>query len=107
RLVMMHLFRPKASHMHRCLVLSATVVVAAPLCCGCSSSTKPSSANIAVTTVSAAKPPGPNRVHGKANVIGADGEEIPFTLELPAGWTWSDGQAEKVVSAPQTIMLSV
>ncbi len=92
--------------MHRSLVLSAAAVVTIQVCCGCSSRAKPPETQIAVTPVSAAKPPGPKLVHGKATA-GRDGAEIPFTLELPPGWTWSDGQAEKVISASQTIVLSL
>ena len=99
--------RLRANYMHRCLQLSLVAVIAIQFCCGCGSSTKPSAANVAITTVSATKPPGPNRVHGKANVVGVADGEIPFTLELPPGWTWSDGQAEKIISAPLTIVLSL
>src|SRR5439155_23781334 len=95
------------------LSLSIIAVVTLELCCGCSSSTNspsstnPPSADIAVTAVSAAKPPDPILVHGNVNVLGGTGGEIPFTLELPPGWTWSDGQAEKILSTAQTIIVSL
>jgi len=41
------------------------------------------------------------------NVLGGTGGEIPFTLELPPGWTWSDGQAERIISASQTVVLAL
>jgi len=89
--------------MHRLVVVTVITIVTAPLCCGCSRSTKPQ-ADIAVTTVSVAKPPAPSLVHGKA-FIGADGQEVPFTLVLPPAWTWSGVQADKTVTVPVTSSL--
>jgi hypothetical protein len=97
----------RVNRMHRSLVLFAVAVATIQPCCGCGSSKKPPESRVEVTTVSAPRPPSPKLVHGKANVVGATGEEIPFTLELPPGWTWSDGQAEKVVGTAQTIILSL
>src|SRR5438309_1970165 len=97
----------RANRMHRCLALSAVAVVTIQLCCGCSSRAKPPEAKVDVTPVSAAKLPAPNLVHGKVNIAGSDSAEIPFTLELPQGWAWSDGQAEKIISTPLTVILSL
>jgi hypothetical protein len=89
--------------MRRSLVFSATLVVTIGLCCGCGRSAKPP-AEIAITTVSVAKPHAPSLVHGKA-FIGADGQEIPFTLVLPPAWSWSGVQADKTVTVPVTSSL--
>jgi len=91
--------------MHRYFVLSTVAVVTVGLCCGCGRSTKPAP-NLAVTNVSAAKPSGPSLVHGKA-FVGADAEEIPFTLVLPPAWSWSGVQADKAVTVPVTSYLSL
>src|SRR5262245_3444633 len=91
--------------MVRCLAVSAGVNIAIAFCCGCSSGTRPSG-DIAVTPTSASQPQGPKLGHGIVNV--ADGDaEIPFTLELPPGWTWNDGQAEKAIGPPLTVLVSV
>src|SRR5438105_12090224 len=97
----------RANRMYRDFAWSAIAIVTIGLCCGCSSRAKPPDAKIAVTPVSTIKPPGPILIHGKANVIGGAGGEIPFTLELPPGWTWSDGQAEKSISSAQTILVTL
>src|SRR6476469_2451796 len=94
--------------MHRCLAVSAIANIAIGLCCGCSSATKPSGDTaIAVTPVAAPAPPGPKRVHGIAIVADAAEAQIPFTLELPPGWTWTDGLAEKSIGPPLTVVVSV
>src|SRR6476620_2266377 len=90
--------------MHRCFTLLAAVGATIQL--GCSSA-KPPVSTIAVTPVAAAKPPVWVLIHGTANVLGGGDEKVPFTLELPPGWTWSGGQAEKIISTEQTIVLSV
>src|SRR5207248_2364338 len=97
----------RANRMYRYFVWSAIAIVTIGLCCGCSSRAKPPAAKIVVTPVSTIKPPGPILIHGNASVLGGAGGEIPFTLELPPGWTWSDAQAEKIISAPQTIVVSL
>jgi hypothetical protein len=89
--------------MHRLLVVMVITVATAPLCAGCGRSAK-SRADIAVTPVSATKPAAPSLVHGRA-FIGADGQEVPFTLVLPPAWTWSGVQADKTVTVPVTSSL--
>src|SRR5262245_42000184 len=89
--------------MHRCFVLFAITVVTLGLSNGCGRSTKPET-NLTVTDVSSSKPAGPSLVHGKA-FIGADLEEIPFTLVLPPAWSWSGVQADKAVTVPVTSSL--
>jgi hypothetical protein len=91
--------------MRRYVVFSVVAVTTIGLCCGCGKSTKPET-NLAVTNVSATKPPGPSLVHGKA-FAGADGDEIPFTLVLPPRWKWNDVQADKIVTAPLTSSVSL
>jgi hypothetical protein len=96
--------------MYRFLAVSAIANIAIGLCCGCSSGTMPSGeesgATIAVTQTSVPRPQGPKLVRGTVNV--ADGDaEVSFTLELPSGWTWTDGQAEKIVGPPLTVLVSV
>ncbi len=91
--------------MHRCFLILGIALTTTQLCSGCGSSKSPAP-QIVVTPVSAAKPIGPTLVRDKT-VAGSDGLEIPFTLELPPGWTWSDGQAEKTISTDLTIVVSV
>jgi hypothetical protein len=91
--------------MHRYVVFSVVAVTTIGLCCGCGKSTKPET-SFAVTNVSAAKLPGPSLVHSKA-FVGADGDEIPFTLVLPPTWKWNDVQADKIVTAPVTESISL
>src|SRR6185369_8141869 len=98
--------------MHRCLVVSADAIIAIVLVCGCSSARKPSAEELAaeatITPVSATKLPAPKLIHGKATVAHAAADaEIPFTLELPPGWTWADGQAEKIIGPPLTVLMTL
>jgi hypothetical protein len=97
--------------MHRCFALSAAVLIGIGLCCGCGSETRRSSANfdatIAVTPASVSQPQGPQLVHGNVTVKHSADAVIPFTLELPPGWTWTDGQAEKTIGPPLTVLVSV
>jgi hypothetical protein len=96
--------------MDRSLVLSTVFSIATSLCCGCGSRATLSSdaldPTIAVTQTSAPQPARPKLVHGAINVAAAD-TEVPFTLELPPGWTWTDGQAEKIIGPPLTVLVSV
>src|SRR5207244_64824 len=93
------------------LALSAAAIIAIGLCCGCGSATNPSGedlgATIAVLPVSAPAPPGPKLIHGQANVADAAEGAVPFTLELPPGWAWIDGRAEKIIGPPLTILISL
>src|SRR5436305_9927211 len=98
---MMRISYARAKRMHRRLCLLIAANVAIPLGFGCSS--RPKQTTVAVTPVSAAKPAGPNLIHAQATV-GDAGDQIAFTVELPPAWTWSDGQAEKIISASQTIV---
>src|SRR6185369_13781066 len=89
----------------------AAATIAIGLVCGCSSARKPSAEELAagatITPVSATKPPAPKLIHGKATVADAAEGEVPFTLELPPGWTWTDGLAEKLIGPPLTVLVSV
>ena len=89
--------------MNRYVVLSALAVITLGPCCGCGRTNKAES-NLVVTNVATSKPAGPCLVHGKA-FLGAEGQEIPFTLILPPAWTWSGVQADKTVSVPVTSSL--
>jgi len=92
--------------MHRRLPLLAALLATIQFGHGCGSRAKPPDLTIAVTPVSVAKPPAPKLIHGKISV-GESSDEIPFTLDLPPGWTWSDGQAEKAITTELTIVVLV
>src|SRR5262245_17226146 len=92
--------------MHRLLAISAAANIAIALCCGCGSGTRPSG-DIAVTRTSASQPQVPKLVRGTAIVAEAAGAEIAFALELPPGWTWNEGQAEKSIGPPLTVLVTV
>jgi hypothetical protein len=90
--------------MHRCLLAIGVVVGTLPLCSGCGSSKKPdvSLTRVSVTTSSEAKQ---RLARGKLTTPAATAE-IPFTVELPGGWSWQDGRAEKFVTSSVSIYVS-
>jgi len=101
--------------MHRTLLVLAIATIAIGIAGGCSAKANLSNdgndALVPISPVSISQPQGPKLVRGTVNIANANAADadtgIQFTLELPPGWTWTDGQAEKTIGPPLTILVSV